>query len=246
VEAMFFGYCCWVGGMRQHPVPHATPELSDWSAYRAHILGDRDRGKLSPVEAQERIEARYRDIYGIDPTMEGAFAYGIKLYEAADAGDLSMDEADTLARARIDYALAHRQSTLPLYVFPLRRRTDMLSRMVVERQTERIKSEEIMMKTLSALLIGTFCVGLSAQGMAALQANAANAADTSPPTMKHDSTEVRTSDVGYAAPDLLKLDPQAVVSQGGSLRPGPHNRHFQPPHGGPVTAGDRSEIPGRE
>ena len=50
--------------------------------------------------------------------MEGAFAYGMKLYEAADAGDLSQQEADTLARARIDDALKHRESAVPLYVFP--------------------------------------------------------------------------------------------------------------------------------
>ena len=97
---------------------HSAREPSDWSAYRAQILEERDRGKLSPVEAEVRIEARYRDIYGIDPTMEGAFAYGLKLYEEADAGDLSMNEADRLAQARIDDALAHRDSSATLYAFP--------------------------------------------------------------------------------------------------------------------------------
>lgn len=97
---------------------HSTRELSEWSAYRTQILEERDRGKLNPVEAQERIKTRYEDIYGIDPNMEGAFAYGLKLYEAADAGDLSMNEADRLARERIDDALAHRESSATLYVFP--------------------------------------------------------------------------------------------------------------------------------
>ena len=97
---------------------HSTRELSDWSAYRAQVLEERDRGQLNPVEAQERIKTRYRDIYGIDPNMEGAFAYGLKLYEAADVGDLSMNEADRLAQERIDDALAHRDSSATLYVFP--------------------------------------------------------------------------------------------------------------------------------
>ena len=100
------------------------------------------------------------------------------------------------------------------------------------------------MKALSALVMGISCAGLSLTGIAATHTNAAKAAD--PAAMQRDSTQVRTAEVGYATPEPLKLTPQAVVSQGGSLRPGPHNRHFRPPHGGPVTAGDRSEVPGRE
>jgi len=96
----------------------STSEPSDWSGYRAQVLEERNRGQVSPVEAQERIKTRYEDIYGIDPNMEGAFAYGLKLYEAADAGDLSMNEADKLAQERIDDALAHRDSSATLYVFP--------------------------------------------------------------------------------------------------------------------------------
>jgi len=96
----------------------STSEPSDWSAYRAQVLEERNRGQVSPVEAQERIKTRYEDIYGIDPNMEGAFAYGLKLYEAADAGDLSINEADKLAQERIDDALAHRDSSATLYVFP--------------------------------------------------------------------------------------------------------------------------------
>ena len=102
--------------MRGSSIPN--PEAAEWSAYRSQILDARDQGKLSAVEAQERIEQKYREIYGFDPSMEGAFAYGMKLYEAADAGDLSQTEADTLAQARIDDALKHRESALPLYVFP--------------------------------------------------------------------------------------------------------------------------------
>jgi len=92
--------------------------LSDWAAYRAHILQDRDAGRTTSVEAQEKIKTRYRDLYGMDPVMEGAFAYALKLYEAADVGDLGANEADRLAQSHIDEALAHRDYQLPLYGFP--------------------------------------------------------------------------------------------------------------------------------
>lgn len=96
----------------------ASPEAAEWTAYRSQILAERDQGKLSPVQAQLRIEDKYRELYGLDPAMEGAFAYGMKLYEAADVGDLTQNDADALAQARIDDALRHRESALPLYVFP--------------------------------------------------------------------------------------------------------------------------------
>ena len=96
----------------------ASPEAAQWSAYRSQILAARDQGKLSPVQAQQRIEDKYRELYGVDPAMEGAFAYGMKLYEAADVGDLTENDADALAQTRIDDALKHRESALPLYVFP--------------------------------------------------------------------------------------------------------------------------------
>jgi hypothetical protein len=38
--------------------------------------------------------------------MEGVFAYGKRLYVMADAGRLSIDEADALANARMDEVLA--------------------------------------------------------------------------------------------------------------------------------------------
>src|SRR5690242_9216234 len=74
--------------------------LAEWKAYRTDLLEQRDQGKVDPVVAQERIEARYQQLYGADPVMDGAFAYGLKLYEAADAGDLSVTEADRLAQSR--------------------------------------------------------------------------------------------------------------------------------------------------
>ena len=98
------------------------------------------------------------------------------------------------------------------------------------------------MKALSAWVVGAFCAGLSMTAAAHL--HVAKAEDAQLPVMKQDSREVRTSDVEYATPE--RLDRQVVQSQGGSLRPGPHNRHFSTAHGGSVTAGDRSEVPGRD
>jgi hypothetical protein len=78
----------------------------DWGAYRNQVLQQRDRGALSPVAAEEKIAAKYREIYGPDPMMEGVFAYGKRLYVMADAGSLSINEADALANARMDEVLA--------------------------------------------------------------------------------------------------------------------------------------------
>jgi hypothetical protein len=103
------------------------------------------------------------------------------------------------------------------------------------------------MKTLSAIFIAMLCAGASLKCVAVTQPGAATTPSEAPPhAMNRTGDQVRTSDVGYATPQLLKLDPQSVVSQGGSLRPGPHNHHYRPPHGGPVTTGDRSDVPGRE
>jgi hypothetical protein len=65
-----------------------------------------------------------------------------------------------------------------------------------------------------------------------------------PPTQQHEG--LRTADWGFATPNMIPLDAQKVQSQGAATRPGARNRHLTPPHGGLVTAGDRSNVPGRE
>jgi hypothetical protein len=45
---------------------------------------------------------------------------------------------------------------------------------------------------------------------------------------------------------MIPLDSQQVRSWGAAELPGPRNTHASLPHGGPVTAGDRSGVPGRE
>jgi len=88
------------------PSSTSTSRSQDWSVYRNQVMEERDRGALTPVDAEEKIAAKYREIYGPDPMMEGVFAYGKRLYAMADAGALSIGEADALASARMDEILA--------------------------------------------------------------------------------------------------------------------------------------------
>jgi len=88
------------------PSSTSTSRSEDWSAYRNQVMQERDRGALAPVAAEDKIAAKYREIYGLDPTMEGVFAYGRRLYAMAQAGTLSIDEADALANARMDEIFA--------------------------------------------------------------------------------------------------------------------------------------------
>jgi hypothetical protein len=88
------------------PPSTSTAASQNWLAYRNQVMQKRDRGDLTSVVAEEKIAAKYRDIYGPDPMMEGVFAYGKRLYVMADAGRLSIDEADALADARLDEILA--------------------------------------------------------------------------------------------------------------------------------------------
>ncbi len=89
-----------------NPSSTLASRSQEWSAYRNQVMQERDRGTLTPVAAEEKIAAKYRQIYGPDPMMEGVFAYSKRLYTMADAGRLSIDEADALASARMDEILA--------------------------------------------------------------------------------------------------------------------------------------------
>jgi len=88
----------------------ATSRSRDWWAYRDQVIQERDQGTLTPVVAEEKIAAKYREIYepnqGPDPVMEGLFAYSKRLYVMAEAGMLSISEADALTSARMDEMLA--------------------------------------------------------------------------------------------------------------------------------------------
>ena len=98
------------------------------------------------------------------------------------------------------------------------------------------------MRNSLAILIGTLCAAGSLQ--------AAPVTET-PSTVKNEISSppeqrVKTAQWGFEAPNMFPLDAREVQSQGAATRPGPRNRLLTPPHGGMVTAFDRSSVPGRE
>src|SRR4029434_2772606 len=66
------------------PSSTSTSRSQAWWAYRDQVMRERDRGTVTPVKAEEQIHAKYREIYGLDPEMEGVFAYGRRLYVMAE------------------------------------------------------------------------------------------------------------------------------------------------------------------
>ena len=88
----------------------STAQHEGWIDYRAEVTQERDRGALTATQAENEIEAKYRELYGRDPTMEGVFAYAEEVYGQATAGTLSLAEADALVKAREDEILARRQA----------------------------------------------------------------------------------------------------------------------------------------
>jgi hypothetical protein len=94
-----------------------TPPAENWFAYREQVERECDQGKLTPLQGLEKIQAKYRKIYGPDPEMDGAFAYGKQLYRMADAGRLSADEADALATARLDEILTRQKANADYYTW---------------------------------------------------------------------------------------------------------------------------------
>ena len=86
--------------------PPSKSSSASWWDYRQQVMQERNRGDLTPVAAEEKVAAKYREIYGLDPEMEGVFAYDKRLYEMAENGTISVGEADTFALARIDQILA--------------------------------------------------------------------------------------------------------------------------------------------
>jgi hypothetical protein len=103
------------------------------------------------------------------------------------------------------------------------------------------------MKPAYVSLIIAACAASSLQAFAASQAGSMTSTEMPTLPAAEQSIQVRTADSGWAVPAPVSLDRQTVQSQGGSLRPGPHNRQLTKPHGGPVLSVARSdEVPGRE
>ena len=101
------------------------------------------------------------------------------------------------------------------------------------------------MRNSLAILIGTLCAAGTLQAAPVTPYPSTIKKDLSfPPTQQNEV--VKTAEWGFEAPNMFRLDPQEVQSQGAATRPGPRNRLLTPPHGGLVAAVDRSGVPGRE
>jgi hypothetical protein len=103
------------------PPSNAPDSRANWAAYRTELAQERDSGTLTPLQAEDKLEARYRELYGQDPTMEGAFAYRRELYAQADLGNVSMPEAKALAKARLDEVIARRDAQSEFHEWMARR-----------------------------------------------------------------------------------------------------------------------------
>lgn len=103
------------------------------------------------------------------------------------------------------------------------------------------------MKSLLSLLIATVCVAGSLQAVAATQSQSPTPNGNSTPTPAGSASKgIRSADWGFATPQMIPLDSQPVRTWGAAVLPGARNTHASLPHGGLVTAGDRSNVPGRE
>jgi hypothetical protein len=100
------------------------------------------------------------------------------------------------------------------------------------------------MKSLFPFLVAIVCAVSALQAAAATQSQSPNG--TSVPSAEQQAKGVRTGDWEYATPQMIPLDPQPVRSWGGAVLPGPRNTHVSAAHGGLITAGDRSNVFGRE
>ena len=94
-----------VAGCAGNPPAASGSHPQSWADYRAEVASERDSGALTPPQAEAKVEAKYREVYGEDSTVEGAFAYRRELYAQAQAGNLPTPEAKALAKARLDEAL---------------------------------------------------------------------------------------------------------------------------------------------
>ena len=71
-----------------------------WGKFQSEIIAQRNEGKISPSQAQLDLWSKYRELFGEDATMNGFYAYSVKLMSSVEAGKLSLDEAQVLVDAR--------------------------------------------------------------------------------------------------------------------------------------------------
>ena len=89
---------------------HQASTSASWEKFHSEIIAQRDAGKLSPLQAQIDLWSKYREMYGEDATMNGFYAYSVKLMSAVEAGRLPMDEAQALIDER-EHEISSRKIT---------------------------------------------------------------------------------------------------------------------------------------
>ena len=92
-----------------------------FEAYRSEVKSEREAGKITAVDEQEKLRDRYWQIYGKDSDSAGHFAYSISLMRSAQAGDFPMKEAQALVAAREQEVFALRMVSRQVassYEFP--------------------------------------------------------------------------------------------------------------------------------
>jgi hypothetical protein len=67
------------------------------------------------MQAEQSMRSKFEELFGTDPTMDGALAYERDLYLAADAGKLPRVEAEALSDARIDELMQRRAAQQALH-----------------------------------------------------------------------------------------------------------------------------------
>jgi len=102
------------------------------------------------------------------------------------------------------------------------------------------------MKMSFPLIVAILCAAGTVQAVAAMQDQSVKPNEPPIPRSNEEPKGIRTGDWGFATPQMIPLDSQPVRSWGGATVPGPRNTHASLPHGGPITSGDRSNVPGRE
>ena len=77
-----------------------APTSASWDKLHSEIIAQRDAGKLTPLQAQLDLWSKYREMFGEDATMNGFYAYSVKLMSSVEAGKLSLEDAQALIDAR--------------------------------------------------------------------------------------------------------------------------------------------------
>jgi hypothetical protein len=87
---------------------HVTQPTTDqkFESYRMEVRAERDVGKITAVEEQEKLRDRFWALYGKDANSVGHFAFSISLMRSAQAGHFPMQEADALIAAREEQIFA--------------------------------------------------------------------------------------------------------------------------------------------